>query len=150
MFVARSLNFCSALPDYPRNFKGVILNSICVVCGVEFTQPSNYQRQTCSEECYYILRYGKPKPEPRRAPETKSVRSSFTDDELILCRNILTSLVEIPVCKCENPERRVRVAPIGSEFKATCEWCGFEAVTVGGQWVGCETVKLDGKRRNVM
>ena len=145
------------------------MNSVCVVCGVEFSQHASFQRQTCSDVCRFALiaeknRKRPPKvvkpprpPKPLRIkekklphePRTKSERSSFTSDELNLCRIIMTSLCELPRCRCEDPEKKVKIEAIGNEFKATCEWCGFEAVTVGGKWIGVETVKVENKRRKM-
>jgi hypothetical protein len=116
---------------------------------------------TCSEKCKVALVAEKnrkvkppkppktPKPEKQRKPPPEpgnGSRSSFTNIELGLCRSILTSLVDLPICKCLNSEKKIRIEPIGNEFKATCEWCGFEAVTVGGQWVGCETIKVEKRK----
>jgi hypothetical protein len=70
------------------------------------------------------------------------VRSSFTEGELNLTRLILTTLNEFPRCKCENSERKMRIEPMGDEFKASCEYCSFEAVTVGWKWIGVETVRV--------
>ena len=89
-------------------------------------------------------REGKILPEPREWE-----RSSFTGNELSICKIILTSLSELPVCKCENSERKVRVEIIDSGFRASCDWCGFSATTIGGRWVGIETIKVE-KRKLMM
>jgi hypothetical protein len=65
---------------------------------------------------------------------------------LSICTLILNSLGEFPRCRCEDAEKKMRVEPTGSEFRATCEFCGFESVTVDGRWVGVETVKVDHRR----
>jgi hypothetical protein len=87
-------------------------------------------------------REGKILPEPREWE-----RSSFTGNELSICKIILTSLSELPVCKCENPEKKVRVEIIDSGFRASCAWCGFEVFSSGSKWPAeVETVKLEHRR----
>jgi hypothetical protein len=150
----------------------VLVISICPVCGIQFenvvTYPSgkSYVRKTCSPACSRVLankRYYRgavknrppkppkpPKPETHRKPPSEPgdrSRSSFSDDELCLCRTILTSLTELPRCKCENSERKVRIESIGSGFRAYCEWCNFEVFSSGSMWpAGIETVRVEHRR----
>jgi hypothetical protein len=134
--------------------------TICLFCGKTFEQkPTGYQRQTCSEECRFALvarknRHGKPpkvkkpprpqkrpkspkppRPEPqRKLKEKKTIRSSFTDEELGIVFNIFQKVRSFPTCRCEHPEKTMLFSLLGSSVYASCSVCGFSATSVSGSW----------------
>ena len=139
------------------------MNSICVVCGRNFEQHDKYVRKTCSKACKDTLitksnLHGRPpkppkpvreKPpkelKPPRSPKTepqrkltekKTVRSSFTDDELGIAHNIFGRLKGFPSCSCEHPEKTMLFSLTGSGVHASCSVCGFSATSCSGSWGG--------------